>query len=52
MERTSSAVYDLVKKLAVRLRPPGGGEPEVARPEVQAGGGDVLIVIRGEAEPR
>jgi hypothetical protein len=43
----SSAVYDLVKKLAARLRPAGGGEPRVERAEVPAGGGEVIIVIRG-----
>jgi hypothetical protein len=45
----SSAVYDLVKKLAARLRPDGGQQPEVEQPEVSevtAGGGDVIIVIR------
>jgi hypothetical protein len=48
---TSSVVYDLVKKLAGRLRRPGGGdEAQVERPEfleVTGGGGDVIIVIRG-----
>jgi hypothetical protein len=43
----SSAAYDLVKKLATRLRPPGKDEPRVERPEVTAGSGDVIIVIRG-----
>lgn len=43
----SSVVYDLVKGVAGRLRREGGGEPAVERPEVAAGGGDVIIVIRG-----
>jgi hypothetical protein len=46
----SSAAYDLVKKLAARLRPTSGDEPRVERPEVPTGGGDVIIVIRGGDE--
>jgi len=42
----SSALYDLVKKVAARLRPAGGNEPRVERAEVPAGSGDVIIVIR------
>jgi hypothetical protein len=48
----SSVAYDLIKKLAGRLRRDGGGEPQVERPEVTAGGGDVIIVIRGGDGPR
>lgn len=45
----SSAVYDLVKRLAVRLRPAGKEEPQVEQaeaPGVTAGTSDVIIVIR------
>jgi len=42
----SSGAYDLAKKLAARLRPAAGDKPRVERPEVTAGGGDVIIVIR------
>jgi len=42
----SSAAYDLVKKLAARLRSAARDEPRVERPEVSAGSGDVIIVIR------
>ena len=45
----SSAAYDLVKKLAARLRPADGEEPQVERGEIAAGGTDVIIVIRGTA---
>lgn len=43
----SSAAYDLVKRLAARLRPAEGQEPQVERPEVPVSSGDVIIVIRG-----
>jgi hypothetical protein len=43
----SSALYDLVKKLAARLRPDDGQEPRVEQPEIAAGGSDVIIVVRG-----
>lgn len=42
----SSAAYDLVKKLAARLRPAGAQESRVERGEAGAGE-DVIIVIRG-----
>jgi hypothetical protein len=47
----SSAAYDLVKGLAARLRPAGRDEPRVEHPEVPAGSGDVIIVIRGGGLP-
>jgi hypothetical protein len=43
----SSAAYDLVKKLAARLRSADGEEPRVEQPEAVAGGSDVIIVVRG-----
>ena len=47
----SSAVYDLVKELAVRLRTTiDADEPRVEQPEVTPGGTDVIIVIRGKDE--
>ena len=43
----SSVAYDLLKRLAGRLRQGSEGDPEVKLPAVSAGGGDVVIVIRG-----
>ena len=48
----SSAVYDLVKKLAARLHQGDSGEPKVEHPEITSGNGDVIIVIRPDGGPR
>jgi hypothetical protein len=48
----SSVAYDLVKKVAARLRPGDDREPAVEQPQVMAGSGDVVIVIRGRGGAR
>lgn len=48
----SNVVYDLVKKLAARLRVPEGDQPKVEQPEITGGSGDIIIVIRGGRGPQ
>lgn len=48
----STVIYELVKKLAARLRAPEGEQPKVEQPEISLGSEDIIIVIRGGRGPQ